>query len=72
MRVERVSNRLLLANEGEVAAIGVVLEDARPYDAPGWELFSDNVLDLLPGEVREIEVAGPLRELVVEGWNARG
>ncbi|HVM16845.1 MAG TPA: glycoside hydrolase family 2 TIM barrel-domain containing protein [Gaiellaceae bacterium] len=67
------SSSLLLGieNAGEVAAVGVVLEDARPYDAPGWVLFSDNVLDLLPGETREIEVEGPAAELRVEGWNAR-
>ena len=53
------------------AALGVVLEDARPYDAEGWTLFSDNVLDLLPGETREIAVDGAVGELVVEGWNAR-
>ncbi|HUQ22318.1 MAG TPA: glycoside hydrolase family 2 protein, partial [Gaiellaceae bacterium] len=60
-----------LRNEGDVAALGVVLEDARPYDAPGWVTFSDNVLDLLPGEARELEVAGPVAELRIEGWNAR-
>ena len=40
-----------------------MLEDARPYDADGWVLFSDNVLDLLPGEARDIDVEGPLGEL---------
>jgi beta-mannosidase len=62
---------LALTNVGAVAAIGVVLEDARPYDAPGWVTFSDNVLDLLPGETRELELGGPVGELIVEGWNAR-
>ena len=60
-----------LRNTGAVAALGVVLEDARPYDDPGWVTFSDNALDLLPGETREIEVAGPVGALRVEGWNAR-
>jgi beta-mannosidase len=69
--IERApSNRLLLGNHGSVAALGLVLEDARPYDAPGWVTFSDNVLDLLPGETRELELGGPVGELRVEGWNA--
>jgi beta-mannosidase len=60
-----------LRNEGPVAALGIVLEDARPYDASGWIGFSDNVLDLLPGESRELDLDGPVGELIVEGWNAR-
>ena len=52
-----------------MAALGLVLEDARPYDAPGWLLLSDNVIDLLPGESQELEVEGS-GELLVEGWNA--
>jgi beta-mannosidase len=59
-----------LRNEGPVAALGVVLEDGRPHEAPGWVTFSDNVLDLLPGESRELELAGPVGELRIEGWNA--
>jgi beta-mannosidase len=61
----------VLRNSGPVAALGIVLEDARPYDAPGWVTFSDNVIDLLPGESRAIAIAGPAGELRVEGWNAR-
>ena len=73
LHVERTPrNRLLLGNVGSVAALGVVLEDARPYDEPGWVTFSDNVLDLLPGETREIELGGPVGDLIVEGWNASG
>jgi Ig-like domain-containing protein len=34
-------------------------------------LFEDNVLDLLPGETREVRVEGPVGELRIEGWNAR-
>jgi beta-mannosidase len=64
-------NYRVLRNVSGTAALGVVLEDARPYDAPGWVTFSDNVLDLLPGEERRIEVAGPAGELIAEGWNAR-
>jgi len=71
LSVERSpSNSLLLGNVGSVCALGLVLEDARPYDAPGWVTFSDNVLDLLPGETREIRVDGPAGPLRVEGWNA--
>lgn len=61
----------VLRNDGAVAALGIVLEDARPHDAPGWVTFSDNVLDLLPGESRKLEIGGPVGELRVEGWNAR-
>jgi beta-mannosidase len=70
LRLERLSDTVSLSNVGAVAALGIVLEDARPYEAPGWVTFSDNVLDLLPGETREIAVDGPAGELVVEGWNA--
>jgi beta-mannosidase len=59
-----------LRNLGPVAALGIVLEDARPHDAPGWVNFSDNMIDLLPGELRELRVDGPAGELRVEGWNA--
>ena len=72
VRVERASGSLLVGNVGTVAAIGIVLEDARAYDEPGWVLFSDNVLDLLPGESVDIAVEGPVGELRVEAWNARG
>jgi beta-mannosidase len=61
-----------LRNTGRVAALGIVLEDARPYDAPGWTLFEDNVLDLLPGEERRIAVEWQEdRALHVGGWNVR-
>ena len=69
-RAELAFDGSVLRNAGAVAALGIVLEDARPYDAPGWVTFSDNVLDLLPGEEREFEVEGPVGELRVEGWNA--
>ena len=70
LALERAGDTVSLANVGPVAALGIVLEDARPYDGSGWVTFSDNVLDLLPGEKREIEVEGPVGELRVEGWNA--
>jgi len=72
-RVELVaqSTFVVLRHVFGPAALGLVLEDARPYEAPGWVTFSDNVLDLLPGEERTIEVAGPVGKLRVEGWNAR-
>jgi beta-mannosidase len=53
------------------SALGIVLEDARPLDAPGWVVFDDNVVDLLPGETRELRVEGPVGELRIEGWNVR-
>jgi beta-mannosidase len=65
------SNYLVLRHVWGPAALGIVLEDARPYEEPGWVTFSDNVFDLLPGETREIELGGPVRELRIEGWNAR-
>jgi beta-mannosidase len=66
--------RLQLRHTGGPAALGVVLEDARPYDPPGWVVFSDNVIDLLPGETRAIDVAwieAPEegRAVLVDGWN---
>ncbi len=72
LEVERTSNSLLLENVSAVAAAGIVIEDSRPYDEPGWVVFSENVIDLLPGETREIQVQGPVGELRIEGWNARG
>jgi beta-mannosidase len=50
------------------AALGIVLEDARPYDAAGHVVFEDNMIDLLPGESRTIRIEGA-GELLVEGWN---
>ncbi|HZG35028.1 MAG TPA: glycoside hydrolase family 2 TIM barrel-domain containing protein [Gaiellaceae bacterium] len=64
------SDGLLLSNTGRVAAVGVVLEDARPHEEPGWMVFEDNVLDLLPGETRELGVSGPVGPVRAEGWNA--
>ena len=63
------SHKLVLRHASGHAALGVVVEDARAYDADGWVVFSDNVIDLLPGETREIEVLGSVGELRVEGWN---
>ncbi len=60
-----------LQNIGQVAALGIVLEDARLSHASGWMTCSDNVLDLLPGETRELDVDGPAGALRIEGWNAR-
>ena len=70
-RTELAFDGSVLRNAGTVAALGIVLEDARPYDQPGWITFSDNVLDLLPGEERKLTIAGPVGALHVEGWNAR-
>ena len=58
----------VLRNTGAIAALGVVVEDARPLEARGWVVFADNVFDLLPGEERSIGTSG---SLFAEGWNAR-
>jgi beta-mannosidase len=58
-----VPRGLVLRNEGDVVAVGVVLVGG------DRTLFSDNVLDLLPGEEREIAVEGEPAEVVLEGWN---
>jgi beta-mannosidase len=55
-------DRLVLGNTGAVAALGVVIEGL---------VLDDNVLDLLPGEERGLEIAARLSEPRVEGWNAR-
>jgi hypothetical protein len=48
-----------------VAALGIVLEgDERT-------IFSDNVLDLLPGEERRVAVAGDAA-VTFAGWNCAG
>jgi beta-mannosidase len=59
VEVMRRGRELGLRNAGGHAAIGIVIEDA---------VCSDNVLDLLPGEERVLEIEGEPR---VEGWNAR-
>jgi beta-mannosidase len=66
-----LSHKVVLRHVAGPAALGLVIGDARPYDAPGWATLSDNVLDLLPGEERVLDVTGPVGELRVEGWNAR-
>ena len=70
LELVRDEHKLVVRNSGSVAALGLVLEDARPAADPGWVRFSDNVLDLLPGEARELEVDGPVGELRAEAWNA--
>jgi beta-mannosidase len=56
------SRRLRLRNAGSVAALGIVVEGL---------VLDDNVLDLLPGEERELEIVARLGDPHVEGWNAR-
>jgi beta-mannosidase len=63
-----------LAHRGGPAALGIVLEDDRSHEAPGWATFSDNLIDLLPGEHRRIDVLwreAPAtgRRLRAGGWN---
>jgi hypothetical protein len=65
---------LVLSHGGGPAALGIVVEDARPAASPGWAVLSDNVIDLLPGETRELslewrDVPDTGRELSAEGWN---
>jgi hypothetical protein len=62
------SHKVRLRHVGGPAALGIGIEDARPYDADGWVRLSDNVVDLLPGEERELDVDAP-GPLLVEGWN---
>jgi beta-mannosidase len=57
------STRLTLRNTSATAALGIVLEGG------DRTLFSDNVLDLLPGEEREILVAGDAADVTGAGWN---
>jgi beta-mannosidase len=74
--LRRAAGGIRLSHEDGPAALGVVLTDGRPYDAAGWAVFGDNMLDLLPGETRLVTVdwdaaqpaAGPV---TAEGWNAR-
>jgi beta-mannosidase len=66
--VELDGDRLRLRHTSGPAALGLLVEDARPYDAPGWVVLDDNMIDLLPGETRELRVEGA-GELIVEGWN---
>ena len=77
LEVDRATDTwsLLLRHVAGAAAPALVLEDARAPGAPGWALFADNVVDLLPGESRQVDVtwrdadeAG--RALAIEGWNA--
>ncbi|WP_051941197.1 glycoside hydrolase family 2 protein [Phaeacidiphilus oryzae] len=65
---------LRLAHTGGPAALGLYLTDARPIGAPGWAVFGDNMLDLLPGESVEVPVAwrnapDEGRAVLLEGWN---
>ncbi|MFF0792624.1 glycoside hydrolase family 2 protein [Streptomyces spiralis] len=66
--------RIRLRHVDGPAAPGLVLEDARPYGRPGWAVFGDNVIDLLPGEETVVDVewrAAPPDDRVVRisGWN---
>jgi beta-mannosidase len=56
------------------AALGLVLDDDRPIEDPGWAEASDGWFDLLPGESRTVRVRwvdGPPdgRRLRLHGWN---
>ena len=63
-----------LAHRGGPAALGIAVDDDRPFAAPGWAEPHDGLVDLLPGERRTIGVrwadAPPAgRRLRVHGWN---
>lgn len=69
--------RLELTHRSGPAALGIVIDDDRPIDAPGWAEASDGAIDLLPGERRAVDVgwagAPPHgRRLRVHGWNFDG
>jgi beta-mannosidase len=68
VEADLAAGQLRLRHTGGPAALGIVLEDARPYDASGWVVFADNMIDLLPGETRTIGVEGG-GPVLVEGWN---
>jgi beta-mannosidase len=63
VEVETAGARLTLRNTSGTAALGIVLEGG------DRTRFSDNVLDLLPGEEREILVAGDASAVTGSGWN---
>ena len=63
-----------VAHRAGPAAVGVVIADARPIEAPGWAEPDDGWFDLLPGESRTLTVrwadAPPEgRRLVLDAWN---
>jgi beta-mannosidase len=68
------TSRLELRHAGGPAAPALVLEDARPPGTPGWAVFEDNVIDLLPGEARTVQVTwreagSESRAVLLGGWN---
>ncbi len=76
LELAAVPGGVRLRHRSGPAALGIVLTDTRPYDAPGWAVFADNVLHLLPGESRTVPVqwrdAPPDgRQISAEAWNAR-
>ncbi|MEV6293814.1 hypothetical protein AB0M41_26035 [Streptomyces sp. NPDC051896] len=69
--------RIRLRHVDGPAAPGLIFEDARPYDCPGWAVFGDNVIDLLPGEETAVdvvwrEVPPDDRVVRISGWNTGG
>jgi hypothetical protein len=66
--------RLTLTHGKGPAAVGLVVDDDRPFDAPGWAEADDGWFVLLPGETHEVQVRwadAPAdgRQLRVHGWN---
>lgn len=67
---------LLVCHAGTVVAPVVRVSDARPPDAAGWLLPSDDHVTLLPGESRRIElewwgVPAGERRIAISGLNVR-
>jgi beta-mannosidase len=65
---------ITLAHRGGPAAVGLVVDDDRPVEAPGWAEADDGWFVLLPGETHEVRVRwadAPAdgRRLRVHGWN---
>ena len=65
---------LTIAHEAGPAALGLVLDDDRPIEAPGWAEAADGWFDLLPGEattvrVRWADAPRQGRRLRIHGWN---
>jgi beta-mannosidase len=74
VRIEALPGCLLVEHTAGPAAMGLVVEEARPIAAPGWLELDDNGFDLLPGERREVGYrwAGAPPDglaLTVSAWN---
>jgi beta-mannosidase len=66
IEAHRVGDELHLRHVDGPAALGVLIAG----ETEEWTVLSDNMIDLLPGEERTIEVQGA-DELRIDGWNVR-